>query len=106
MSSSRLTRLVEELQQVAEKLGIKVSYEQMTDICAGKGGLCKVKGNFRIIVDRRTTIEERVGYLVEALADFDLENQYLSPHARELLALQRGEPIDVPIDSPSLQQTA
>ena len=104
--STNTTRLIEEMEQVAQKLGIKVSYEPMTDVCAGKGGLCKVKGAYRIIVDRRTTKEERLGYLVEALADFDLEGYYISPQARELLALQRGDPIDVSVEQAPVRKTA
>ncbi|MCD6497216.1 MAG: hypothetical protein J7M25_02795 [Deltaproteobacteria bacterium] len=82
-------RLLEELEQIADQVGIRVRYDMMTGLCAGKGGLCRVKGGYRLIVDRRTTNHERVGYLVDALARFDLEEMYLSPQARRAIGVDR-----------------
>jgi len=82
-------RLLEELEQIADQVGIRVRYDTMTGLCAGKGGLCRVKGGYRLIVDRRTTNHERVGYLVDALARFDLEEMYLSPQARRAIGVDR-----------------
>jgi len=84
-----MKRLLEELEQVADQVGIRVHYDKMTGLCAGKGGLCRVKGGYRLIVDRRATNHERIGYLVEALARFDLEAIYLSPQARRCVAVDR-----------------
>ena len=83
--STKTEKLVEELQQAAEQLGIKVSYEKMTGLCAGKGGLCKVDGSYRIIADRKSTPQERLDILLTALSTFNLESIYLSPRARQAL---------------------
>ena len=59
--------MLELLENAAEQLGIKVSYEplQTSGIQTGlKGGLCKVKGEWRVIIDKRATDEERLTTLV------------------------------------------
>ena len=67
--------LLERLEAAAEQLGVKVSYEQIaTSVGAtalGKGGLCRVKGQFRVIIDKRATASERVTTLATALARFE-----------------------------------
>jgi hypothetical protein len=49
------------------------------------GGLCKVKGAYRIIVDKRASSEERVVTLATALATFDTTALELAPKVREIL---------------------
>lgn len=83
--STKIHRMLEELEEAAEKTGIKLSYEKMTGLCSGKGGLCRVKGELRLIMDRRTTPQERLDHLLDALCDMDLEDIYLSPSTREAL---------------------
>ena len=46
----------------------------------GAGGLCKVKGEHRVIVDKRATDGEKVTVLAQALAKFPLEDDL---HERE-----------------------
>ena len=59
--------LLEHLEQAADRLGIRVSYEQLQSSVV-TGGLCKVKGAYRVIIDKRASPEERVGTLATALA--------------------------------------
>jgi hypothetical protein len=49
---------------------VKVSYESIASSVL-RGGLCKVKGQFRVIIDKRLTPEERANTLAESLARFD-----------------------------------
>ena len=78
-------RQLEQLEAVAETLGVTVSYESMTGIVAGSGGLCRVKGSYRIIIDRRLQPRERLQMLSEALRRFDLSATELPDTVRELL---------------------
>jgi hypothetical protein len=81
--------LLELLENVADQLGIRVSYEQLQSSVV-TGGLCKVKGVYRIIIDKRATPEERVGTLATALATCPgvrLDELELAPKVRELLRL-------------------
>jgi hypothetical protein len=84
MAGPKLETLLENLEAAADKLGIKVSYEALGESVGG-GGLCKVKGTYRIIIDKRGTAGEKVSTLARALAGFDLEDIYLPPAARELV---------------------
>ena len=59
--------LLELLEAAAEQLEIKVSYEPLQTAVV-HGGLCRVKGEYRIIVDKRASAEERVTTLATALA--------------------------------------
>src|SRR4029079_17557498 len=59
--------LLELLETAAEQLEIKVSYEPLQTSVV-HGGLCRVKGDYRIIVDKRASAEERVTTLATALA--------------------------------------
>ncbi len=55
------------LEDAATQLGVKVSYEVL-GAAVGHGGLCKVKGEFRVIIDKRASAEERVTTLAGSLA--------------------------------------
>lgn len=76
--------LLELLENAADQLGIRVSYEPIQTTVV-HGGLCKVKGEFRIIVDKRATAEERVVTLATAIAKFDTTELELSEKVREVL---------------------
>jgi hypothetical protein len=58
---------LEELERVAEELQVKVCYEPMAGLVQGIGGLCKVRGEYRVIIDRRLRPAERVSILADAL---------------------------------------
>jgi len=80
--------LLELLEGTADQLGIKVTYEPLQSTVV-HGGLCKVKGEYRIIIDRRATTEERVGTLAGALGRFDTAELEVPPQVRELLRLHK-----------------
>ena len=85
--------IVELLEGAAGQLGIKVSYEplQTSGIQTGlRGGLCKVKGAYRIIIDKRATHEERVTTLAAAIAGFDTRELELPQAIRDLLRIYEG----------------
>jgi hypothetical protein len=55
------------LETAAEQLKVRVSYEALQTSVV-HGGLCRVKGEYRIIVDKRASAEERVTTVATALA--------------------------------------
>jgi hypothetical protein len=83
-SAVKMEPVLEELEGAADKLGVKVSYETLAETVGG-GGLCKVKGQTRIIIDKRGNAGEKVATLARALAGFDLGGIFLSPRAREIV---------------------
>src|SRR4029077_13613954 len=89
-------QLTEALEQAAVQLGIEVRYETMTGDAAGSGGLCKLRGVWCVIIDRKTPPADRAAMLIEALAGFDNEALFLPPQGREALAAKRDERAPVP----------
>jgi|SRR6516162_4240034 hypothetical protein len=83
-------QITEALEQAAAQLGVEVRYETMTGDASGGGGLCKVRGQWRVIMDRKTAPADRAATLIDALAGFDTDAIFLPPKVREALAAKRG----------------
>ncbi len=83
-------QITEALEQAAVHLGVRVRYETMTGDTAGGGGLCKLKGQWCVIIDRKTPPSDRAAVLVEALANFNTDEVYLPPQIRDALAAKRA----------------
>ena len=82
---------LKELETVAEKKQIRVSYEAIGGEL-GMGGLCKVKGQYRVIVDKRATDGDKVNVLAQALAQFSLDDVFMSEEIRALIARSAQKP--------------
>jgi hypothetical protein len=87
----KMEPVLEELEVAAGKLGVKVSYEVLAETVGG-GGLCKVKGAWRVIVEKSGTAGEKASTLARALATFDTEAIFLTPAARDLVDRYRPRP--------------
>jgi hypothetical protein len=83
-------QITEALEQAAAQLGVKVRYETMTGDSSGAGGLCKIRGEWTVIMDRKSPPSDRAGLLIEALATFDFDTIFLPPQIREALAERRA----------------
>jgi hypothetical protein len=85
---------LEQLEAVATQLDVKVSYERLA--VGMRGGACRVKNGeamvWRVIVDKRANVEDRVTTLATALAGFDTSAMELAPKLRELLRLHEPSP--------------
>jgi len=77
-----------ELETVCEKIKVRLSYEPIGGEL-GMGGLCKVKGEHRIIVDKRATDGDKVTVIAQALARFPLEEVFISEQTRGLIDKNR-----------------
>ncbi len=75
-----------ELEELAEAMKVVVSYEPMTGLSRGSGGLCKVRGKMRVIMDRKLKPNERLQVLAGALRKLDTTAHYVSPQVRRLLS--------------------
>ena len=84
-------QMTETLEQAAAQLGVQVRYDTMTGDAAGGGGLCKVKGTWCVIIDRKTPPAERAAMLIEALAGFDTDAVFLPPKVRDALRRETHE---------------
>lgn len=83
-------QITEALEQAAAQLGVKVRYETMTGDSSGAGGLCKIHGEWTVIMDRKSPTSDRAGLLIEALANFDFDTIFLPPQIREALVERRA----------------
>jgi hypothetical protein len=91
--------VLELLEAAAEKLQVRVSYEPLQTTVV-HGGLCRVKGEYRIIVDKRASAEERVTTLATALAQvmklsgiaLDDTSLELPPKVRDVLRMHEPGP--------------
>ena len=100
--------LLELLEATADQLGIKVSYEPLQTSVVN-GGLCRVKGVYRVIVDKRATSEERVATLATALATFDTSELAMPQKVRDVLRMHdapRSTAARLPDPSPVSVPTA
>lgn len=79
-------QIYQELKNLAEKLDIQVSEENLkTAGIKVKSGLCKVKGKTMIILDKHKSTHKKVKILASHLAEFPCENVFIVPAVRELL---------------------
>jgi hypothetical protein len=84
-------QLTEILETAAQQLGVKVRYENLVASGpTGGGGLCKIKGEWCIIIDKKTAPSERASILCDALATMDTETVSLPPKVREMLDQRRA----------------
>lgn len=87
----KLDDTLQALEDAAQKKAIKVTYEPLGGEL-GAGGLCKVKGEYRIIIDKRATVGERIAMVAHALAGFPLDDIFIAPEIRDLLARVKKTP--------------
>lgn len=79
--------IIKQLEELAERLGIKVRYEQIKKEGGFfPGGLCRVKGENLLILNSKAAPEDKIETLARALASFDLTQIYIRPALRDLLS--------------------
>ncbi len=74
------------LEETAEKLSIKVDYD---DLKKGevdtKGGLFILKGERRILIHKSLSSIEKIGILTDLLASLDIEGVHIPTEVRDIL---------------------
>ena len=74
-------RLLQELELVAEKLGIQTIY----DTFDGKGGGCRVIDNRYVVINSRLADRVKAELFLKALSELPIDEIYIKPEIRELL---------------------
>lgn len=91
-----LPRLYEELTLAAEKAGISVRTEPFDKAVpekqGGRGGLCRLKGEWIVLIDARAPLVDRIAALAAALAEVDLDDVYMPPVARATIGAYAAKP--------------
>ena len=85
--SRRDEGLVEELKEVARRIGLKVREETLLREVGYhvRSGRCRIRGEDVVIIDRNLPAAERLQVLLDAVAGRDVETHYLTPALRQLL---------------------
>lgn len=77
---------LKEIEEVAQSLGIEVRYENLKrEGSFTSGGLCRLKGQYLMILNSRAAARDKIEALATALNRFDLSHVYLKPGLREFL---------------------
>jgi hypothetical protein len=82
-------KLLQELEHAAEEMAVRVSYEPLS-ATVGHGGLCRVKGHYRVIIDKRASDYDRAATLALSLAQLDTSGLRLSRKVREFIEYYRA----------------
>lgn len=84
--------LLSRLEGLAEQLKIPVRYATLsTEEFSGRGGLCVLRGERRIIIERTLGYREKARLLATGLARFDLEDVFVLPAVREAIEAAKAE---------------
>jgi len=79
-------KILEYLEELALKLDVEIVYEKLgEEEFSARGGLCKIKGAYKIFMDRSEPLEGQIKILAHALSSFDTEGVYVLPFIREIL---------------------
>lgn len=81
--------LYQELKQLADRLGVPVMEKSFRN--AGvpvQSGLCKVRGEFRFVMDRNLPVAEKNRVLGECLASLENDAVFVMPAVRDFLHKQ------------------
>ena len=73
--------ILKDLEQVAAKNAVRVTYEALKEN-VGRGGLCRVHGEYRVIVDKRASTRERIVALVGALSQIQVDTTSIARKIR------------------------
>ncbi len=78
----RDTKVLMELEALAEKLGIQVIQERLPK---SRSGLCRLRDQYMIFIERNLEEEEKVEVMAGALSRFPLDNTQMLPGIRQML---------------------
>lgn len=75
------------LEETAEKLSIKLSYDDLKKgEIATHGGIFVLRGEKRIIIHKNLSVSDKVDVLTDILSGIDTEGVHLPPEVRERIS--------------------
>ena len=78
--------LLGQFEELADKLEILVRDENINiEESSSSGGLCRIEGEYVLILNSKATVKEKNQVMIKALQQFDLSAIYIKPVIRELL---------------------
>lgn len=78
--------LLEHLERIADRLGVEVRYENLTQSgFRSEGGYCRVLGKDLILLNRRDTCRRKIRILARSLNRLNLEGIFVPPAVRRII---------------------
>jgi hypothetical protein len=78
--------VLSQLEGLAYKLGITIRHDKVNrDESSGRGGLCRIRGDYVLFIDSQATTKEKIRVSIEALKQFNLADIQVMPLIRDLL---------------------
>ena len=78
--------ILEELEKLAVQHEIRITIANLKKYAYYmKSGLCRVRGEYRVILDRHLHLSEKIDVLIDALQHFNVDAAPLDPVVRRLL---------------------
>jgi len=79
--------IYEELLKISRRLGINIRHERgFFD-----GGMCNIKGEDCLVLNKRHTIEKKINVLAREIATHEFDSDTLNPKVRQILEKERIE---------------
>jgi len=88
MNGIEAQNLLRLLEDTARGIGVQIRYENLfgdDEIGGSRGGLCKLRGQNMILVERRLSPIDQCTIIAEALSTFDLSSIFVSPLVRQIV---------------------
>ncbi|MFP4458759.1 MAG: hypothetical protein ACLFSQ_04120 [Candidatus Zixiibacteriota bacterium] len=73
-------KLLAKLEELANRLDIKIRYENLGQ---SRGGLCRLRGSHFIFINNKMSDSSKIDIISQEISNFDLSDVYLLPEIRE-----------------------
>ena len=78
------TTILQHLEEIAEKLNLKVNYENLRKLhIFSKGGFYRLQEDHIVLIENTLNLSEKIDILADALGNYDLEDVYYAPCGEE-----------------------
>jgi len=85
------TLLLEHLEQIANRLGVELRYENLGIVgIRSDGGYCRVSGKAMILINRKDSRRKQILVLAKSLKRLNLEGIFIPPAVRKILDTQNN----------------
>jgi len=80
--------LLNQLEELAQRLTIDIRYVTIRqgDFLA-TGGFCRINDTYIVVMNKKSTVQDKIQTLVRAIKRFDLSKVYLRPALREFFEM-------------------
>ena len=78
---SGYNKILRILENTLNRMGIEIKYTRLY----GKGGLCRIKDQWKCVINKNLTTEDKINTIVEGMKLLSIEDLYIPPLVRNLI---------------------